>query len=542
MLGLMQDRPMLISSLIDFAAQYHGDVEIVSRSVEGPIHRYTYNDANHRARQLAQALGALGITLGDRVGTLAWNGYRHLECYYGVSGIGAVLHTINPRLFPEQIVYIANHAEDRVLFTELTFVPLLEGIADQLSSVEAIVIMTDRDHMPETSLPNVHCYEELLAAQDGTLQWPSFDERTASSLCYTSGTTGNPKGVLYSHRSTLLHSLASCSQDVLGLSSQDSVLPVVPMFHANSWGIAYAAPMCGAKLVLPGMGMDGASIYELLEAEKVTLSAGVPTVWLMLLQYLRQENKKLPHMSRTVIGGAAAPASMIEAFEHDYDVTVIHAWGMTEMSPLGTTGNLKAKMADLDYSEKLRIKCKQGRAVYGVDMKITDDDGQELPRDGVAFGHLMVRGPWITKGYFKAEGGGILDADDWFDTGDVATLDADGFMQITDRSKDVIKSGGEWISSIELENIAVGHEEVAEAAVIGVAHPKWDERPLLIIVRNEGSSVEGGEILKFMEGKIASWWMPDDVTFVDEIPHTATGKIQKLQLREQFAGYKLPTA
>ena len=542
MLGLMQDRPMLISSLIDFAAQYHGDVEIVSRSVEGPIHRYTYNDANHRARQLAQALGALGITLGDRVGTLAWNGYRHLECYYGVSGIGAVLHTINPRLFPEQIVYIANHAEDRVLFTELTFVPLLEGIADQLSSVEAIVIMTDRNHMPETSLPNVHCYEELLAAQDGTLQWPSFDERTASSLCYTSGTTGNPKGVLYSHRSTLLHSLASCSQDVLGLSSQDSVLPVVPMFHANSWGIAYAAPMCGAKLVLPGMGMDGASIYELLEAEKVTLSAGVPTVWLMLLQYLRQENKKLPHMSRTVIGGAAAPASMIEAFEHDYDVTVIHAWGMTEMSPLGTTGNLKAKMADLDYSEKLRIKCKQGRAVYGVDMKITDDDGQELPRDGVAFGHLMVRGPWITKGYFKAEGGGILDADDWFDTGDVATLDADGFMQITDRSKDVIKSGGEWISSIELENIAVGHEEVAEAAVIGVAHPKWDERPLLIIVRNEGSSVEGGEILKFMEGKIASWWMPDDVTFVDEIPHTATGKIQKLQLREQFAGYKLPTA
>ena len=542
MLGLMQDRPMLISSLIDFAAQYHGDVEIVSRSVEGPIHRYTYNDANHRARQLAQALGALGITLGDRVGTLAWNGYRHLECYYGVSGIGAVLHTINPRLFPEQIVYIANHAEDRVLFTELTFVPLLEGIADQLSSVEAIVIMTDRNHMPETSLPNVHCYEELLAAQDGTLQWPSFDERTASSLCYTSGTTGNPKGVLYSHRSTLLHSLASCSQDVLGLSSQDSVLPVVPMFHANSWGIAYAAPMCGAKLVLPGMGMDGASIYELLEAEKVTLSAGVPTVWLMLLQYLRQENKKLPHMSRTVIGGAAAPASMIEAFEHDYDVTVIHAWGMTEMSPLGTTGNLKAKMADLDYSEKLRIKCKQGRAVYGVDMKITDDDGQELPRDGVAFGHLMVRGPWITKGYFKAEGGGILDADDWFDTGDVATLDADGFMQITDRSKDVIKSGGEWISSIELENIAVGHEEVAEAAVIGVSHPKWDERPLLIIVRNEGSSVEGGEILKFMEGKIASWWMPDDVTFVDEIPHTATGKIQKLQLREQFAGYKLPTA
>ncbi|MBT4686468.1 MAG: long-chain-fatty-acid--CoA ligase [Rhodospirillaceae bacterium] len=542
MLGLMQDRPLLISSLIDFAAQYHGDVEIVSRSVEGPIHRYTYADANHRARQLAQALGALGVSLGDRVGTLAWNGYRHLECYYGVSGIGAVLHTINPRLFPEQIVYIANHAEDRVLFTELTFVPLLEGIADQLSSVEAIVIMTDRAHMPETSLPNVHCYEELLAAQEGSLQWPTFDERTASSLCYTSGTTGNPKGVLYSHRSTVLHSLSSCSQDVLGLSSQDSVLPVVPMFHANSWGIAYAAPMCGAKLVLPGMGMDGASIYELLETEKVTLSAGVPTVWLMLLQYLQQEDKKLPHMSRTVIGGSAAPASMIETFEQDYDVTVIHAWGMTEMSPLGTTGNLKAKMADLDYSEKLRFKAKQGRAVYGVDMKITDDDGKELSRDGAAFGHLMVRGPWITKGYFKDEGGSVLDADDWFDTGDVATLDGEGFMQITDRSKDVIKSGGEWISSIDLENIAVGHPEVTEAAVIGVEHPKWDERPLLIIVRNEGSSVEGRDILKFMEGKIASWWMPDDVTFVDEIPHTATGKIQKLQLREKFAGYKLPTA
>ncbi|MBL6951763.1 MAG: long-chain-fatty-acid--CoA ligase [Alphaproteobacteria bacterium] len=542
MLGLMQDRPLLISSLIDFAAQYHGDVEIVSRSVEGPIHRYTYSDANHRARQLAQALGALGVSLGDRVGTLAWNGYRHLECYYGVSGIGAVLHTLNPRLFPEQIVYIANHAEDRVLFTELTFVPLLEGIVDQLSSVEAIVIMTDRAHMPETSLPNVHCYEDLLAAQDGSLQWPSFNERTASSLCYTSGTTGNPKGVLYSHRSTVLHSLSSCSQDVLGLSSHDSVLPVVPMFHANSWGIAYAAPMCGAKLVLPGMGMDGASIYELLETEKVTLSAGVPTVWLMLLQYLRESGKKLPHMSRTVIGGSAAPASMIEAFEHDYDVTVIHAWGMTEMSPLGTTGNLKAKMECLDYSEKLRFKSKQGRAIYGVDMKITDDAGQELSRDGKAFGHLMVRGPWITKGYFRAEGGGVLDADDWFDTGDVATLDDEGYMQITDRSKDVIKSGGEWISSIDLENIAVGHPEVTEAAVIGVAHPKWDERPLLIIVRNEGSAVEAAEILQFMKGKIASWWMPDDVTFVDEIPHTATGKIQKLQLREQFADYKLPTA
>ncbi len=542
MLGLMQDRPLLISSLIDFAAQYHGDVDIVSRTIEGPIHRHSYADANTRSKQLAQALVGLGITLGDRVATLAWNGYRHLECYYGVSGIGAVLHTINPRLFPEQIVYIANHAEDRVLFTELTFVPLLEGIADQLQRVEAIVIMTDRAHMPETSLPNVLCYEELLVAQDGDFAWPSFNEKTASSLCYTSGTTGNPKGVLYSHRSTVLHSMASCSNDVLGLSSQDSVLPVVPMFHANSWGIAYSAPMSGAKLVLPGMGMDGASIYELLEQEKVTLSAGVPTVWLMLLQYLQQNDKQLPYMTRTVIGGSAAPASMIETFEHDFDVVVIHAWGMTEMSPLGTTGNLKAGMADWDYADKLTVKSKQGRAVYGVDMKITDDDGNELPRDGVAFGHLMVRGPWITNGYFKGDGGEVLDTGDWFDTGDVATLDPEGYMQITDRSKDVIKSGGEWISSIDLENIAVGHPGVAEAAVIGVAHPKWDERPLLIIVRNEGSSIEGPEILDFMKGSIASWWMPDDVTFVDEIPHTATGKIQKLILREQFADYKLPTA
>ncbi|MBV39054.1 MAG: long-chain fatty acid--CoA ligase [Rhodospirillaceae bacterium] len=542
MLGLMQDRPLLISSLIDFAAQYHGDVDIVSRTIEGPIHRHSYADANTRSKQLAQALVGLGITLGDRVATLAWNGYRHLECYYGVSGIGAVLHTINPRLFPEQIVYIANHAEDRVLFTELTFVPLLEGIADQLQRVEAIVIMTDRAHMPETSLPNVLCYEELLVAQDGDFAWPSFNEKTASSLCYTSGTTGNPKGVLYSHRSTVLHSMASCSNDVLGLSSQDSVLPVVPMFHANSWGIAYSAPMSGAKLVLPGMGMDGASICELLEQEKVTLSAGVPTVWLMLLQYLQQNDKQLPYMTRTVIGGSAAPASMIETFEHDFDVVVIHAWGMTEMSPLGTTGNLKAGMADWDYADKLTVKSKQGRAVYGVDMKITDDDGNELPRDGVAFGHLMVRGPWITNGYFKGDGGEVLDTGDWFDTGDVATLDPEGYMQITDRSKDVIKSGGEWISSIDLENIAVGHPGVAEAAVIGVAHPKWDERPLLIIVRNEGSSIEGPEILDFMKGSIASWWMPDDVTFVDEIPHTATGKIQKLILREQFADYKLPTA
>lgn len=541
MLGLMQDRPLLISSLIEFAAQYHKDAEIVSRTVEGPIHRYTYADAHKRAKQQAKALQKLGVKLGDRVATLAWNGYRHFECYYAVSGIGAVLHTINPRLFPEQIAYIANHAEDKLLFTDLTFVPLLEAIAGELKSVEHFVIMTDRAHMPETSLPNVLCYEDLLAAEDDDFEWPTFDERTASSLCYTSGTTGNPKGVLYGHRSTMLHSWTACMPDVLGMSSQDSILPVVPMFHANAWGIVYGAAMCGAKLVFPGAAMDGASVYELLDQEKVTMSAGVPTVWLMLLQYMREKNLGLPHMTRTVIGGSAAPASMIEAFEKDYGVTVIHAWGMTEMSPLGTTGVMKAKMADWSFEEKMAYKVKQGRAVFGVDMKITDDDGNELPRDGKAFGHLMVRGPWITNGYFKGEGGDVLQ-DGWFDTGDVATLDEEGFMQITDRSKDVIKSGGEWISSIDLENLAVGHPDVTEAAVIGVAHPKWDERPLLIIVPREGANPSKDEILQYMDGKIAKWWMPDDVAFVKEIPHTATGKIQKITLREQFKDYELPTA
>ena len=542
MRALMQDKPLLISSLIDFAAQYHSDAEIVSRTIEGPIHRYTYVEAQARSKQLANALQRLGVALGDRVATLAWNGYRHLETYYGVSGMGAVLHTINPRLFPEQISYIANHAEDKYIFTDLTFVPLLEKVAPSLTTVKGYVVMTDEAHMPETSLPNAMCYETLLAAESSDYDWPQFDEMTASSLCYTSGTTGNPKGVLYAHRSTVLHSFAVCMQDVLGLSSRDTVLPVVPMFHANAWGLAYAAPMCGAKLVMPGAAMDGESIYQLVDEEKVTMSAGVPTVWLMLLGYMKEHGKTLPHMDRTVIGGSAAPQSMIETFEKDYDVTVIHAWGMTEMSPLGTTGVMKTKFADLPFEEQLKYKVKQGRVVYGVELKITDDDGNDLPHDGEAFGHLMVRGPWITNGYFKGEGGEVLDADGWFDTGDVATLDGEGYMQITDRSKDVIKSGGEWISSIDLENLAVGHPEVTEAAVIGIAHPKWDERPLLVIVRNPGSDVSKEAILQYMEGKIAKWWMPDDVTFVDEIPHTATGKIQKITLREQFAGYKLPTA
>jgi 3-(methylthio)propionyl---CoA ligase len=542
MRGLIQERPLLISSLIDFAATYHGATEIVSRSVEGPVHRYTYAEAQARAKQLARALQKLGVGFGDRVGTLAWNGYRHFELYYGVSGMGAVLHTVNPRLFPEQVAYIVNHAEDKLVFTDLTFVEALEQLAPELTSVEAFVVMTDEAHMPETSLKNALCYETLVGAEPADYEWPSFDEMTASSLCYTSGTTGNPKGVLYAHRSTILHAYAACTRDVMGLCADDAVMPVVPMFHANSWGIAYAAPLSGAKLVLPGAALDGRSVWELLDAERVTVSAGVPTVWLGLLQYLRESGNQLEHFERNIIGGSAAPRSMIEAFERDYGTTVIHAWGMTEMSPLGTIGHMTPALRALPYEEQLKFKVKQGRGIFGVEMRIVDDEGSELPRDGVAFGHLMVRGPWVASSYFKGEGGQILDQDGWFDTGDVATLDAHGFMHITDRSKDVIKSGGEWISSIELENLAMGHPGVAEAAVIGVRHPKWDERPLLVVVRAPGSEVGKAELLRFFEGKIAKWWLPDDVAFVDQIPHTATGKIQKVTLREQFKHHKLPTA
>ncbi|MBM3540110.1 MAG: long-chain-fatty-acid--CoA ligase [Alphaproteobacteria bacterium] len=542
MLGLMQNRPLLISTIIDYAATYHRATEIVTRTVEGPIHRYTYETARTRAKRATKALNRLGVGPGDRVGTLAWNTHRHFELYFGVSGMGAILHTLNPRLFPEQIAYIANHAEDKVLLVDLTFVPLLEGLLPLLKSVAHLVLLTDRAHMPGGKLAKALCYEDLLAAEDDRLDWPEFDERTASSLCYTSGTTGNPKGVLYGHRSTVLHSMAACMTDVFGLSARDCILPVVPMFHANAWGIAYAAPMSGAKLVLPGPKLDGASVYELLDGERVTMSAGVPTVWLMLLDYLKREGKQLPHMNRTAIGGSAAPPSMIEAFEKDYGVTVIHAWGMTEMSPLGTTGHLKGQMRDLPYEQQMHYKAKQGRGICGVEMRIVDDAGKELPRDGKAFGHLMVRGPWITAGYFKGEGGNVLHEDGWFDTGDVATLDDEGYMQITDRAKDVIKSGGEWISSIDVENMAVGHPAVAEAAVIGVAHPKWDERPLLVIVRKPGVEVDKPEILRFLASRLAKWWLPDDVAFVDEIPHTATGKIQKVALRERFKDYVLPSA
>jgi acyl-CoA synthetase (AMP-forming)/AMP-acid ligase II len=546
MLGLTQDRPLLISSLIEFAALYHGRTEIVTRSVEGPIHRYTYRDLRDRSKQLANALTRLGVKLGDRIGTLAWNTYRHFELYYGVSGMGAVLHTVNPRLFPEQIDYIVNHAEDSYLFFDLTFLPLVEKLVPQLKTVKGFVLMTDAAHMPKDSkIPNLHCYEDLIGAESSDYDWPEFDERTASSLCYTSGTTGNPKGVLYSHRSTVLHSYAVCQRDGLNLGSADSALVIVPLFHANAWGVPYGACMSGAKLVFPGPALDGKSVYELLRDEKCNFSLGVPTVWLAFFQYIDAnpslDTKADIKLERCVIGGSAAPRAMIERFAKQFNCFVIHAWGMTEMSPLGTTGNLLKKHGDLPLEKRLDVQAKQGRTVYGVDIKITDDEGRELPRDGVAFGNVKVRGPWITKGYFKGEGGNVIDADGYFTTGDVATLDADGYMQITDRAKDVIKSGGEWISSIDLENAAVGHPAVQEAAVIGVFHAKWQERPLLLVIKKPGQEVTKEELLKFLDDKIAKWWLPDDVVFVTELPHTATGKLLKTKLREQFKDHKLPT-
>jgi len=543
MLGLMQDRPLLISQLIDFAADYHGDTEIVSRAVEGSIHRYTYKDAHKRAKQVAEALTSLGIRQGDRIGTLAWNGYRHFELYYGISGMGAVCHTINPRLFPEQIAYIVNHAEDQLLFVDLNILPLIQSLQPQLKSVRHVVAMTDRAHLPaDLNIPNLLVYEELIADKPGTFEWPVFDERTASSLCYTSGTTGNPKGVLYHHRSTILHAYASALPDGIGISARDTVLPVVPMFHVNAWGLPYSGCLSGAKLVFPGAALDGASLYELFETEGVTITAGVPTVWLLLLQHLQSKNLKLSTLRKSVIGGSACPPAMIETFKRDYGVDVLHAWGMTEMSPLGTVNTPKTKHQRLPKDEQDALRAKQGRILFGVEMKIVDDNGTALPRDGKAFGDLLVRGPWITSGYFRGEGGDPLHDGGWFPTGDVATLDADGYMQITDRSKDVIKSGGEWISSIDLENAAMAHPAVAEAAVIGIHHPKWDERPLLIIQKKAGVSVDKDALLNFLTDKVAKWWLPDDVAFVESIPHTATGKILKTRLRETFKDYKLPTA
>jgi len=542
MRGQMMDRPLLISSLIEHAALYHREIEVVSRTVEGPIHRYTYLEVEQRSKQLANALAGLGIELGDWVATVAWNGFRHVELYFAISGMGAVCHTINPRLHPDQLSYIVNHAEDKVLFLDLTFVPLLEAVAAQLPTVTTYVVMTDRQHMPDTSLPGALCYEELLAAASPDFDWPQFDESTASSLCYTSGTTGNPKGVLYSHRSTVLHSLAACQVDTLGISSQDVILPVVPMFHVNAWGLPYACAMSGAKMVMPGALLDGGSVWELLDSEKVTMTAGVPTVWLMLLNYMREQGLGLETVGRVVIGGSAASESMIAAFQEEFGCQVIHAWGMTETSPLGTIGTLKSKHRHLSAQERLALQLKQGRGLYGVEMRIVDEDGDEQPRDGKAFGELQVRGPWVVGDYFRHQGSSTLTADGWFATGDVSTLDPDGFMQITDRAKDVIKSGGEWISSIDLENEAAAHPKVAEAAVIGVPHPKWSERPILVVVPVKGDPPSKEELLDFLDGRVAKWWLPDDMVLVDELPHTATGKVSKRTLRRQLADYRLPDA
>ncbi|BBX54246.1 3-(methylthio)propionyl-CoA ligase [Mycolicibacterium poriferae] len=547
MLGLMQDRPLLISSLIEHAAAYHADTEIVSRLPEGPMRRTTWSQIRDQSKQVANALAQLGIEPADRVATLAWNSDRHLALYYGVSGSGAVMHTVNPRLFAEQIVYIINHAEDRVLFFDVTFAALVAALVPELETVEHYVVMTDREHMPD--LPGIPaerllCFDELIAAQSIDYEWPEFDERSASSLCYTSGTTGNPKGVLYSHRSTVLHAMLSLSRDTFDIHSGATLLLVVPMFHANAWGTPYSAAMVGAKLVLPGPHLDGESVYELMRDERVTIMQGVPTVWLMLFGYLDQHPEIDPSelvLEWAGIGGSALSQSMLERIERDLGAEGGQGWGMTETSPICVVGRLLPKHAGLPVGEQQKVKLKQGRGVFGVELKIVDEDGHRLPWDGQAFGEVWVRGPWIASGYFKGEGGERLDGEGFFPTGDIATIDADGYLQLVDRTKDVIKSGGEWVSSIDLENAAMGHPDVAEAAVIAVPHHKWQERPLLLVVAREGRSPSREDILEHLAGQVAKWWLPDDVVFLDELPHTATGKVLKLELRKQFRDHRLPT-
>ena len=541
--GLMQDRPLLISSLIEHAARFHPKAEIVSRLPEGGRHRTDWAGIRSEACKVANALKKLGIGMGDRVGTLAWNSYRHLALYFGVSGSGAVLHTVNPRLFPEQIEYIVNHAEDRVMFFDTSFAPLVEKLAPQFKTVKAFVCMCTREAMPQIDVPNLHCWDDLIGGQSDAFTWPEFDERTASSLCYTSGTTGNPKGVLYSHRSTMLHTLMELAPDTFGVSSRETVMLIVPMFHANAWGTPYAAAMVGCRLVLPGPHLDGQSVYTLMRDEKVTFSQGVPTVWLMLFQYLDAnpdiDPKKLG-IQRVGIGGAAVPRAMLERFENQFGAEVTQGWGMTETSPIGVISKLLPKHDGMDPEELVKVKLKQGRGVWGVDLKIVDDEGKVQPWDGEAFGHLRVRGPWIASGYFKGEGGSPIDEEGYFSTGDVATIDPDGFLQLVDRAKDVIKSGGEWISSIDVENATMSHPGVAEAAVIGISHPKWQERPLLVVVKRPGAEVDKQSVLDHLGQRIVKWWLPDDVVFVDSLPHTATGKLLKTQLRQQFKDYQLP--
>ena len=540
MFGLMQQQSLLISSLIDFAEKHHGDGEIISRRVEGDIHRTSWATVAQRSRQVANALDGMGLAMSDRVGTLAWNGYRHLELYFGVSGSGRVLHTINPRLHPEQIAWIVNHAEDQVLCFDLTFLPLIEAVHAKCPTVRQWVALCDADKLPaDSGVDKLVSYEAWMGKQSSTYDWPQLDENTASSLCYTSGTTGNPKGALYSHRSTILHAYASALPDVMGVSARDAILPVVPMFHVNAWGIPYSAAMTGAKLVFPGPALDGKSVYELIEAEGVTFAAGVPTVWQMLLGHMKPAGLKFSTLKRTVIGGSACPPAMIDAFRDEYGVDVLHAWGMTELSPLGTLCTLKNKHLKLSAQEQMQLRLKQGRCIFGIDMKIVDGNGQPLPHDGKSAGDLLVKGPWVVASYFKQEGGDTL-VDGWFPTGDVATIDADGFMQITDRSKDVVKSGGEWISSIDVENIAMAHPAVAMAACVGVKHPKWDERPIVCVVKKPSAEVTREELLAFYEGRTAKWQIPDDVVFMDAIPLGATGKMLKTRLREQLVDYKLP--
>ncbi len=541
MLGLMQDWPLTVDKILDHAKNWHGHREVVSRSVEGPIVRTTYADIHGRAKRVSNALLAWGVKPGDRIATLAWNTGRHIEAWYGIMGIGAICHTLNPRLFPEQLIYIINHAEDRIIFVDLTFVPLLEAVLPHCPCVERVIVLTDEWTMPATRLPKAEGYEQVLSEASEDVTWGGFDEQTACGLCYTSGTTGNPKGVLYSHRSNFIHTLMGMQATVLGPTPKEVILPVVPMFHANAWGIAFAGPAAGAKLVLPGAKMDGASIYELLETEGVTFSAAVPTVWQGLFDHMRSGGLKLSTLKRVVIGGSAVPESLIRGFHDDFGVEVIHAWGMTETSPIGTVASLTPELLAMTYDEQMKWRLKQGTPPLGVELALKNYAGQDVVRDGHTYGRLMVKGPTVAGAYFKDDTP-ILDNEGYFDTGDVSTVDDHGFMQITDRAKDVIKSGGEWISSIEIENIAVGHPRVELAAVIGVPHPKWDERPLLVLKLKPGEPQDRQEHLDFLAGKIAKWWMPDDVVFVDGIPLGATGKIDKKLVREQLKDYRLPMA